>query len=123
MASRRSEGSESKPPRRRPASTPDQQENQLISLAMDAAEEQFRNGTASAQVIVHFLKLGSTRERLEQLRLEKEVALLQVKSEAAESASRMETLYTRALNAMKGYQGQPVESEQYPGLSEDDYDY
>lgn len=57
--------------RRPPASTPEARENQLIALAVDLAEKQLANGTASAQVINHYLKLGSSREKLEQLRIEK----------------------------------------------------
>jgi hypothetical protein len=72
---------------------------------MDLAEKQIRSGTASSQVITHFLKLGSTRERLEQQRLEHENELTRVKIEALESQKRVEELYTEALNAMRSYAG------------------
>ena len=62
-----------------PAKTPEDREAQLVSLAYDFAEEQFRNGTASSQVTSHFLKMGSTREHLEQERLRKENLLLTAK--------------------------------------------
>lgn len=96
---------------RRPATTPQQRENQLISLATDLAEEQLSDGTASAQVITHYLKLGSSRERLEQEKLEKENELLETKREMMESAKRVEELYESALNAMRSYAGQVTSDE------------
>ena len=77
----------------------------MVSQAIDLAEEQIRNGTASSQVVTHFLKLGSTRERLEQQRLEHENELTRVKIEAIESQKRVEELYLEALTAMKSYAG------------------
>ena len=91
--------------RRRRATTPEGRENELVSDALDLAERQIRDGTASSQVITHFLKLGSTRERLEQQRLEHENELLRVKKEAMESAQRQEELYKEALSAMRSYSG------------------
>lgn len=101
---------EPKPPRRRPATTPEGRENELVSAAHDLAERQIRNGTASSQVITHFLKLGSSREILEQERLKHENELTRVRIEAHESAKRVEDLYTNAINAMRAYSGQdPIE--------------
>ena len=80
-------------------------ENQMISLAMDMAEEQLRNGTASAQVITHFLKLGSTRERLEKEILEKQKELTEVKTKNIEMSQRADELYSEALAAMRRYSG------------------
>lgn len=89
----------------RPAVTPEQRENQLISLAIDVAEKQLADGSASSQVITHFLKLGSTREKLEQDRLTQENELLKAKVEQLASAKRVEELYENALNAMRSYSG------------------
>lgn len=94
---------------RRPASTVEARENQMISSAIDLAERQLEDGTASAQVISHYLKLGSTRERLEQERLVNENAVLRAKVENMASAKRVEELYEAALNAMRSYAGQDVE--------------
>ena len=91
--------------RRKPATTPEGRENDLVSLAHDLAEQQIREGSASSQVITHFLKLGSTRERLEQQRLEHENELTRVKIEAIESQKRVEELYMQALQAMRSYAG------------------
>lgn len=102
-----------KPRTRRPATTPDGRENQLISLSYDLAERQLADGTASSQVITHFLKAASTRERLEQERLQRENLLLSAKVEQISSAARMEELYEKAIKAMRGYSGQPEEEEFY----------
>jgi hypothetical protein len=90
----------------RPALTPEARENQLISLAVDLAEQQLIDGTASSQVITHYLKLGSTKEKLEKQILEEQRKLLEAKTEALQSAKRVEELYEDALNAMKSYSGQ-----------------
>lgn len=78
---------------------------QLVSSAIDLAERQLRDGTASAQVITHYLKLGSTRERLEQERLRRENILLERKTESYEQMNRMEELYEKAIDAMRTYNG------------------
>lgn len=90
----------------RPALTPDTRENQMIALAVDLAEKQLIEGTASSQVITHFLKLATSRERLEREKLEKENELLRAKTEAIESAKRVEELYSDALRAMRSYRGE-----------------
>lgn len=93
-------------PRRPPATTPSARENQLIALAVDLAERQLIDGTASSQVMSHYLKLGSSREQLEQIKIAHENELLQAKKDAMESAQRVEALYGEALNAMRSYAGQ-----------------
>lgn len=89
----------------RPALTPEARENQMIALAVDCAEEQLRNGTASAQVICHYLKLGATTARLEKEKLEHENELLKAKTKALESAENVEKLYADAIEAMRNYGG------------------
>lgn len=87
----------------RPALTPEAREGQLIALATDLAEQRLRNGTATSQEVVHFLRLGSMRERLERERLENENILLRAKTEAIEAQAKNEELYLNALKAMKRY--------------------
>lgn len=89
----------------RPAITPEGRENQMISLAVDLAEKQLREGTASSQVITHYLKLGSTKERIEKEILEKQKELIAAKTEAIQSSKNVEELYIKALEAMKTYNG------------------
>lgn len=89
----------------RPALTPESRENQLIALSVDLAEKQLREGTASSQVITHFLKLGSTKNQLELEKIRHENALLEAKTQSLQSAKRVEELYENALNAMKDYSG------------------
>jgi len=111
MPGRQRSEPESTTSRRRPATTPEGRENQMIDLAIQLAEKQMREGTASAQVISHFLKLGSSRETLEQERIARENELLEAKAEAMASHKRIEELYQEALNAMQSYSGQkPAEN-------------
>mgnify|MGYP001787506662 CR=1 FL=1 len=93
------------PIKRPPATTPKGREDQLILLAVELAEQQLLDGTASSQTINHYLKMGSSRERLEQERLERENNLLDAKVEAMESVKKIEQLYETALDAMRTYAG------------------
>ncbi len=95
----------------RPALTPEARENQLISLAVDLAEKQLMEGTASSQVITHYLKLGSTKDRIEKEILEKQKELISAKTQNLKSAARIEELYTNALNAMRNYSGQESDDD------------
>lgn len=90
----------------RPALTPEARENQLVSLAINLAEQQLRDGTASSQVITHYLKIGSTKERIEKEILEQQKELITAKTEALRSQKRVEELYASALKAMRTYSGQ-----------------
>ncbi len=105
MASTRNNPAAARKTRRAPATTPEAREHQLISLAHDEAERQIVSGEASSQVLTHFLKLGSTRERKEQRRLELEAELLEKKAAAMDSAKRVEELYDEAIKAMRRYGG------------------
>ena len=89
----------------KPALTPEARENQCISLAMDLAEQQLRDGTASSQLITEFVKRGSDKYRLENDKLKRENELLKARTEAMESAKEVEKLYKEALDAMRNYSG------------------
>ena len=109
MAGRRSNQHEQDPARRaRPATTVEARENQMLALAVDLAEKQLREGTASAQVITHYLKLGTQQHELEREKLQAEVQNLRIRSEQAAAATRVETLYAEALDAMRAYSGMGV---------------
>ncbi len=113
MATRRKRVDEPIQSRRPPATNPMGREHQLISMAVDLAETQLLDGTASSQVITHYLKLGSSREILEQERIRMDVELLKAKAEAMASAKRIEEMYGQALNAMRAYNGQdPLEEDE-----------
>jgi hypothetical protein len=116
MVVRRGSESKSEKDGRRPATTPEARENQLVALAVDLAEKQLKEGSASAQVISHYLKLGSTREQLEQERIRYENELLQIKTEVIASQQKVEQLYLDALNAMRSYSGEA------PKEKDDEYD-
>lgn len=102
-------------PRRALPKTPEGREQQLVSLAVDLAERQIREGRVSAQVLTHYLKLGSSREQLEQERIRHENELSEVKKQALEAQERMEETYKQALLSMRQYQG--IAEEEDP----DDY--
>lgn len=89
----------------RPALTPEAREMQMISLAVDLAEKQLMEGTASAQVITHYLKLGATTAQYEKEQLKLENELLKAKAEALKSQERQEELYKEAIKAMRNYSG------------------
>ena len=91
--------------RLRPALSPEARENQLVALAVDLAEKQLLEGTASSQVIVHYLKQGTLKEKLERERLEEENKLLKAKTEAIKSTKRSEELMEEALKAFRSYSG------------------
>ena len=98
--------SESKPTRKsRPPLSPEAQESRMISLAVDLAEQQLRDGTASSQVITHFLKLATVKERIEREILEKQKDLITAKTEQLRSEQRMEELVAKAIDAMRNYSG------------------
>lgn len=97
--------------RRPPAKTPEARENQLIALAVDLAEKQLAEGTASSQVISHYLKLATSKERIEREILEHQKELIKAKTEAIKSEKRTEEMYMNALNAMRRYSGQSPEDE------------
>lgn len=103
-------------PRLPPATTPEAREDQMINLAIDAAERQMMANEASSQIIVHYLKLGSSRERLEQERLRIDAKLAEKRIDAIESAQRIEDLMGEAISAFKSYAGQ----DEVPDESYDD---
>lgn len=89
----------------RPTLSPEAQEQRMISLAMKVAEERLLNGTASAQEVVYFLKLGSTREQLEKVKLENEIAYRRAQTDTLRQAETNEKLYSDAIEAMSRYSG------------------
>ena len=111
MAKRKTTTSKDTQKKLRPASTPEARENQLIALAVDLAEKQLMEGTASSQVITHYLKLATTKEKIEREILEKQKELIVAKTENLQSAKRIEELYSNALKAMQNYSGQTCSME------------
>jgi hypothetical protein len=89
----------------RPALSPEAEESQCIALASNLAKQQLMDGTASSQVIVHYLKMGSTKERIEREILSKQKDLIVAKTDALQSAKRVEELYANAMSAFRVYSG------------------
>lgn len=96
----------------RPALNPEARENQLISLAMDCAEQQLMDGTASSQVITHFLKLGTAKYQYETEKLRHDTELVKAKTESIARADNMEELYTNAIKQMQIYKGIAAEEDE-----------
>lgn len=96
----------SKPKNVRPGLSLEARENQIIAAAYDLAEKQIMEGTASSQVITHFLKMGSTKERVEKEILEKQAKMMDAKTKSIESESRNAEFYDKVLSAIRNYQGQ-----------------
>ncbi len=97
----------------RPALNPEAREQQMIALAVNLAEQQLMDGTASSQVITHYLKLGTMREKLEKERLIEEIKLQRAKTEAIKSAKRSEELMEEAIKAFREYSGDIPDDEDY----------
>lgn len=117
MVRRNTEPIEDSLPLPPPAKTLEGREDQLIAAAMDLVEKRIHQGTASAQETVHFLRLGSVRNQLEQDKIRQENLVLQTRVKEMESRKSSEELYEKALNAMRGYAGvDPINPE------EQDYD-
>lgn len=95
----------------KPALSPEARENQMIAYATNLAEKQLREGTASSQVICHYLKLGSSKERLEKQLLAEQVKVAQAKVEMMETAQNIEKLYADAIDAMRRYSGHGDKNE------------
>lgn len=113
MAKAAKKNSSEEMPMMRPALTPEARENQLISLAVDLAEKQLREGTASSQVITHYLKLGSSRERLEKDILKKQGVLLDTKADAQRALATSDETMKEALDAFRRYSGHSGEEYEY----------
>lgn len=98
-----------------PAMTPEDQEDQLISLAVDLAIKRLREGTASNQLVSELIKLGTTKERLAKEKLQRENEMLRAKTEALEAAKNNGEKYAAAIKAMRAYSG-------YPDVDDDDFE-
>lgn len=101
----------------RPAIDPENREQQLISLAVDLVEQRLRDGTASAQETVHYLKLASSKTKVDLERAKLENELIRAKTQSIKDQADMKTLYLNAIDAMKRYSGHGSSAEE-----EDDYD-
>jgi hypothetical protein len=90
------------------ARTPEAREQQLVALSYDLAEKQIIEGTVSSQVLTHFLKIGSSREKAELEKLKQETILTEAKVKDLANVEDMKKLYSEAMDAMRGYSGQEI---------------
>jgi hypothetical protein len=98
------------------ARTPEAREAQLVALSYDLAEKQILEGTASSQVVVHFLKIGSTREKQELQKMKQETLLVEAKVKDLANVEEMKKLYVEAMDAMRGYAGQEASTDDNPDV-------
>lgn len=98
--------------KRAPAMSLEAHQNQMISLANKCAEEQLRKGTASSQIICHYLKMGSERERLAVEQARADLELTRAKTKAIESSERMDEMFTKALKVFSSYRGETDEEDE-----------
>lgn len=98
-------------PKRRVYDSPEARENEMIALSMDCAERKLRDGTASAQIIVHFLKLGTKKAELELEKLAMEKDLMRARTEQIDAEKNNGELYLNAIKAMGLYTGTPQTPE------------
>lgn len=112
MAATRKRADDSDERRRPPALTPEGRQQQLSALAFDLVEKRLLNGTATSQETTHFLKLETTRSRLEEEKMRREIKLLEDRSEAMAAAKVSEELLNKAIQAFRGYSGQEVYDEE-----------
>ena len=100
-----------------PARTEEELEKRAVGLATNLAIEQMRNGTASSQIITHFLKLGSQKEQAELEKIRNEIELLKTKKKAIEASEEQDRKYEEVIKAIAAYTGKDGEWEEVP----DDY--
>lgn len=96
-----------------PARTPEARENQLINLAMNLAESQLLEGTATSQVITHFLKLATVKEQLENDKLRADLEVAKAKVRYMEDQATSKEMYEKAIDAFRLYSGYDEEEEYY----------
>ena len=99
-----------------PALTQEARENQLVNLAMEAVEKRIKEGKATSQEICYFLKLGSSKEKLEKENMLEQNKLLKAKTEMIQSQKRMEEQYVKALEAMRKYSGSQTSDDEEEDL-------
>lgn len=112
MATRRMSEDAPKPRRRPPATTPEERENEMISLAVDAAERMLLEPNPPAQIVTHYLRLGSSTEKLEQLKKRAEVDLLEKRAAIVDATQHMEELYREAIDAFRNYRSSAVDDRE-----------
>lgn len=118
MAASKKESSNTPSRKQRPAMTPEAREKQMVAMAFDAAEQKFRDGTASNQLICFWLQRGSTKEQLEKEIMAEQKKLLEAKTEALQDAKDMKELYTNAIKAMQRYSGNGGNEDEYDGYED-----
>ena len=94
-----------------PAMSLEGRDAQMASLAYDVVEQRMRDGTATSQETTYFLKLANKNQALEKIKLEKQIELLEAKTEQIKAAKRMDEVYMDAIAHFKIYAGDNDDEE------------
>ena len=84
----------------------------MIALAVEQAEKMLREGTAPTQVVLHYLKLGASREKMEQELIAKQLELANAKIESLQAAKDRNDMYKAAMEAFMSYQSPSLHPEE-----------
>lgn len=96
-----------------PALTVDEEEDELVALAVGLAKERLLDKSASNDLVRSIIQFGTVRARLEKEKLRRETELLIAKADAIEQARATEAMFQEAVAAMKSYTYRPEEEEEY----------
>ena len=88
-----------------PSRSLEESEQRCIADATRLAEQKLADGTASSQIIMHYLKQGTEKTRLEIEKIKYETELVKAKTEAVKSQQRSEELFAEVVSALKEYSG------------------
>lgn len=102
-----------------PPRSEEEEQKLACGYAMDLAIKWLKEGTAPAQVVTHFLKVGSLKEQAELEKTRHEIELLQAKKKAIEMDAEQDKKYEEVIRAISSYAGKDqewevVEDEGYP---------
>lgn len=100
-----------------PPRSEEEEEKEACGYAMDLAKQWLKEGTAPAQIVLHFLKIQSQREQAELAKTQKEIELLEVKKKVIISEEEQEKKYQEVIKAISAYNGKDSEWE----VVEDEY--
>ena len=104
-------------PRPIPPRTEEEEEKRACGLAIDLATKWMEEGTAPAQIVLHYLKIASQREQIELEKTKYEIELIKAKKKSIESEEEQEKRYQEVIKAISSYAGKDNEWE----IVEDDY--
>jgi acetyl esterase/lipase len=104
-----------------PAFTVEGRFDQLVSLAVDLAEERLRDKSASNQLISEIIRYGSQKEKLTREKIQMETQMLAAKADALRAQETSAQLLQEAMKAMTEYS--PTRDDEEEEYDDEDEDY